>query len=58
MKPQPFMNSKKFNSLLSTILNYDKLMNKSKIRNRSNINTSSIRKMIMNKNQKNKEKKK
>ena len=51
-------NSKKFNSLLSTILNYDKLMNKSKIRNRSNINTSSIRKMIMNKNQKNKEKKK
>ena len=37
---------KKYNSLLSTILNYDKIMNKSKIRNRSNKNTVSIKKML------------
>ena len=43
---------KQFNSLLSTILNYDKLMNKSKHTNKPNKNCISIKKMVLYKNQK------
>ena len=45
-------NKKQFNSLLSTILNYDKLMNKSKHTYKPNKNCISIKKMVLCKNPK------
>ena len=45
-------NNKKFNSLLSTILNYDKILNKSKYANKTNKNNIPIKKMVLYKNQK------
>ncbi len=45
-------NHKKFNSLLSTILNYDKILNKSKYANKTNKNNIPIKKMVLYKNQK------
>ena len=49
-------NQKKFNTLLSTILNYDKIINKSKNVNKKNKNSASIKKMVINKNPKKREK--
>ena len=49
-------NHKKFNSLLSTILNYDKIMNKSKYSNKQSKNSISIKKMTIYKNPKKREK--
>ena len=40
-------NNKTFNSLLSTILNYDKIKNKSKYSNKKNKNCVSIKKMVI-----------
>ena len=51
-------NKKQFNSLLSTILNYDKIMNKSKHINKPNKNYISIKKMVLYKNPKRKAKEK